>query len=92
MNYIFYLKLYCMYVRVLGDDGPSKIMAYHVIWSPSRNIVFTYLLDAIFIKIFFCVTFVCYVSFTWYKHQRNMSLSSQIHEKIHRQMEPTAKF
>ena len=55
VNYIFCLKLYCMYVynvcmyvcmyvRVLGDDGPLKIMTYHVTWLPSGNKAFTYLL------------------------------------------------
>ena len=34
-----------MYVRVLGDDGPLRIMTYHMPWLPSRNNAFTYLLS-----------------------------------------------
>ena len=49
--YIFYLKFHCMYlyntcmyVRVLGDDGPVKISTYHMTWLPSGNKALTYLL------------------------------------------------
>ena len=32
-----YVCIQCMYVRVLADDDPFKIMTYHVSWLPSRN-------------------------------------------------------
>ena len=35
-------RFYCMYVRVLGDNGPLKITTYNVTWLPSGNKAFTY--------------------------------------------------